>query len=407
MSDNSPWARDDYNRAAQRGRSRRAEGRCWATDWSATLTYSYQRQSTLGAWDQDPALAPRTVQRFGPESHDLRGQDTRLPRGRRRRHRRSGVRQHLLVAPDAPAERVLAVHGELRPAASGFTAGRKDSPACDDPVYGSGATSGCNVPLQFYEYHTNPERWSDELRLASKPGGRFHWLGGLYWEKTTDKNSGSTYYMPGRSSRAPHSSTTTPLQHAARLELAAAWHLIRLHDAQRLPADHRVREHQLRYHRQAERRGGRGALPLRLHLLLAPMRSSRTHRRRPSLEAGSSHKWNSKFGINYKLTDHVDGVRRLRPGLPRRRQQLGLLRPVLRQRRAEKLCARHAQQLRARLEDHQSQRPPAVERRGLPHGLEEAADASSTTSTSVPRAASTSTSAMRASTASSPTSTSR
>ena len=40
-------------------------------DWSATLTYSYQRQSTLGAWDQDPALAPRTVQRFGPESHDF------------------------------------------------------------------------------------------------------------------------------------------------------------------------------------------------------------------------------------------------------------------------------------------------------------------------------------------------
>ena len=38
--------------------------------------------------------------------------------------------------------------------------------------------TGCKVPLQYYEYHTNPERWSDELRLASKPGGRFHWLGG-------------------------------------------------------------------------------------------------------------------------------------------------------------------------------------------------------------------------------------
>src|SRR5450759_989495 len=37
--------------------------------WSATLTYSYQRQSTLGAWDEDPNLAPRTVERFGPESH--------------------------------------------------------------------------------------------------------------------------------------------------------------------------------------------------------------------------------------------------------------------------------------------------------------------------------------------------
>ena len=34
------------------------------------------------------------------------------------------------------------------------------------------------MPTQYYEYHTNPERWSDELRLVSKPGGRFHWLGG-------------------------------------------------------------------------------------------------------------------------------------------------------------------------------------------------------------------------------------
>ncbi len=40
-----------------------------------------------------------------------------------------------------------------------------------------------------------------------------------------------------------------------------------------------------------------------------------------------------------------------------------------------KVRARHAQQLRNRLENHQSQRPPGVERRGLPHALEAAADA--------------------------------
>ena len=74
---------------------------------------------------------------------------------------------------------------------------RKASPASTTRSSGTGPYSGCNVPLQFYEYHTNPERWSDELRLASKPGGRFHWLAGLYWEKTIDKNSSNTYYMPG------------------------------------------------------------------------------------------------------------------------------------------------------------------------------------------------------------------
>ena len=57
--------------------------------------------------------------------------------------------------------------------------------------------------MQYYSYHTNPQRWSNELRLASKPGGRFHWLGGLYWEKTVDKNSGNTYYMPGTAYQRP------------------------------------------------------------------------------------------------------------------------------------------------------------------------------------------------------------
>ncbi len=53
------------------------------------------------------------------------------------------------------------------------------------------------MPLQYFEYHTNPQRWSEEIRLVSKPGGRFHWLAGYYWERTRDKNSGSTFYEPG------------------------------------------------------------------------------------------------------------------------------------------------------------------------------------------------------------------
>ena len=34
------------------------------------------------------------------------------------------------------------------------------------------------------------------MRFNSKPGGRWHWVAGAYGEKTRDKNSGSTYYMP-------------------------------------------------------------------------------------------------------------------------------------------------------------------------------------------------------------------
>ena len=60
-----------------------------------------------------------------------------------------------------------------------------------DPYWGGAGTpyTGCNVPIQYYDYIQHIERWSNELRLQSKEGGRFHWLGGLYWEKTIDPYS--------------------------------------------------------------------------------------------------------------------------------------------------------------------------------------------------------------------------
>ena len=70
VSTNADWARDDYNRAHTEG-GRVALRGVLNDAWSASLTYSYQRQATLGAWDEDPTLPPRTVERFGPESHDF------------------------------------------------------------------------------------------------------------------------------------------------------------------------------------------------------------------------------------------------------------------------------------------------------------------------------------------------
>ena len=65
----------------------------------------------------------------------------------------------------------------------------------------------------------------------SKAGGRLHWLGGLYWEKTRDKNSGSTYYMPGlRYDGAAFQYSADLRRHdAAGLDLAARGRVVRLH----------------------------------------------------------------------------------------------------------------------------------------------------------------------------------
>jgi outer membrane receptor protein involved in Fe transport len=67
VSNNAQWARNNFNRQHQEG-GRLAVKAVFNDGWSATLSYDYQRQHALGAWDEDLAnYGPRTVSRFGPE----------------------------------------------------------------------------------------------------------------------------------------------------------------------------------------------------------------------------------------------------------------------------------------------------------------------------------------------------
>jgi len=201
VSDNSPWAGTDYNREHVEGGRAALKG-VINDDWSASLTYSFQRQTTRGAWDEDPTLAPRTVERFGPESHLFEAKTLDF-------HLDGDVGIGDLVFASTYWSLPTRQHNEYSQYIQNFggyfgVPGANEGWTCtNDPVYGTGPYTNCKVPIQYYEYHTNPQRWSNELRLASKPGGRFHWLGGLYWEKTVDKNSGSTFYMPGLNTSSP------------------------------------------------------------------------------------------------------------------------------------------------------------------------------------------------------------
>jgi outer membrane receptor protein involved in Fe transport len=82
---------------------------------------------------------------------------------------------------------------------SHFTAPFIQSFAClTDPISSGGTQgfTGCNVPYQYYTYNSNSNRYSNELRLESKPGGSLHWVGGAYWEKTHQDYS-VFFAMPG------------------------------------------------------------------------------------------------------------------------------------------------------------------------------------------------------------------
>jgi outer membrane receptor protein involved in Fe transport len=208
VSNNSEWARNNYNRENVEG-GRAALKAQFSEGWSALLTYGFQRQHTLGAWDEDPNLPPRTVQRFGPESNlfetnmlelrvdgdvgigDLVYIGAYWNQERRQWNEYSQYMENYNWGAGATPP-----YPTPPPYYPGYPGTQEGYTCLNDPFWGGGAFTGCKPPLQYLNYNINPQRYSNELRLSSKPGGRFHWLAGLYWERTTDHNYSEPYYIP-------------------------------------------------------------------------------------------------------------------------------------------------------------------------------------------------------------------
>jgi iron complex outermembrane receptor protein len=298
VSNNAQWARNDYNRAHVEGGRVALKG-VLNDKWSATLTYSFQRQATQGAWDEDPKLAPRTVERFGPENHRFEARTLDF-------HVDGDVGIGDLVFASTYWALPTRQQNEYSQYIENFNGGANEGVTClNDPVYGTGPYTGCKVPIQYYEYHTNPQRWSDELRLASKAGGRFHWLVGLYWEKTKDDSSGSTYYMPGLRTNSPAfqyynyysgtppGSTSLPANqwyaYSTRTDYLQTTEFtnISFDVTDKLNVEAGV----VHFHSNFR--------------YFSPFGQFAYAPTTPSLNVGSSSKWDAKYGINYKVTDKV------------------------------------------------------------------------------------------------------
>jgi iron complex outermembrane recepter protein len=296
VSDNSAWARDNYNREHVEGGRVALKG-VLNDQWSASLTYSFQRQSTQGAWDEDPNLPPLTVERFGPENHRFEAKTLDF-------HLDGDVGIGDLVFASTYWSLPTRQQNEYSQYIQNFNGGANEGVTClNDPVYGTGPYTGCKVPIQYYEFHTNPQRWSDELRLSSKTGGRFHWLGGLYWEKTVDKNSGSTFYMPGLRTNSPafqyynYYAGTPP---GASSLPANEWYAYTLRSDYLQTTEFaninfdvtsklNVEAGVVHFHSSFSSSGPFGQFAYQPTL--------------PYVNAGGSNKWDSRFGVNYKITD--------------------------------------------------------------------------------------------------------
>ncbi len=296
VSDNSAWAGNNYNRAHVEGGRVSLKG-VINDDWSASLTYSFQRQHTAGAWDEDPNLAPRTVARFGPEGHLFEAKTLDF-------HVDGDVGIGDLVFASTYWSLPTRQQNEYSQYIENFHGGANEGVTCqNDPVFGTGPYAGCNVPVQYFEYHSNPQRWSNELRLSSKAGGRFHWLGGLYWEKTVDKNSGSTFYMPGLRTDSPAfqyynayngtppgSSSLPPTQwysYMTRTDYLQATEFANF--SFDITKALNIEAGVSHFHSNARYYSPFG------QFAYAPTT--------PSLNVSASNKWDAKYGINYKITD--------------------------------------------------------------------------------------------------------
>jgi outer membrane receptor protein involved in Fe transport len=183
-STNAAWAGDNYNTSDIVG-ARIALQQNFTSDWKLTLTGSFQRQAYRGSWEEDRArFGALNVQLFSPQGgYDYdRFLDLHVEGD-------AGIGD-LVYAGGYSERRERRLYDYSDYAQYSPYASYVQGTACaTDPIVGSGH-SGCNVPYMYATVDSLLERWSNELRLQSKPGGRAHWTVGAYWEKTRSPYSG-------------------------------------------------------------------------------------------------------------------------------------------------------------------------------------------------------------------------
>jgi outer membrane receptor protein involved in Fe transport len=337
VSNNAEWARNNYNRENVEGGRAALEAQ-FSQGWSALLTYGFQRQHTLGAWDEDPTLPPRTVERFGPESNLFETNMVELRvdgdvgigdlvyiggywnQERRQWNEYSQYMQNFNWAAGStppygpPVDPPFYVTSLGQP---GYPGTQQGYTCLNDPFWGGGKFTGCNPPLQYYSYNINPQRYSNELRLSSKTGGRFHWLVGAYWERTTDKNYNNTYYMPGLQYNGAafqwyasyyYGITKPTLAPGVWYTYTETSHILQTSEFANISFDVTDKlniEAGVVHFKDEESYD----TPI-FGFTYAP--------NTPSYYTQGSHKWNGKAGISYHLTDHAmiyaDWAQGFRPG---------------------------------------------------------------------------------------------
>jgi outer membrane receptor protein involved in Fe transport/tetratricopeptide (TPR) repeat protein len=153
--------------------------------WLLRITAYYQRQRYRGSWDEDPTnVGARALRRFSPQGGYNYGRFLEL-------HAEGDVGIGDLIYAGGYSSQVSSRLYDFSDYAqySAYASFIQPNTCVTDPSSGPG-DHGCKVPYMYGEVGAGIERWSNELRLQSKPRGRAHWTIGAYWEKTRDPYHG-------------------------------------------------------------------------------------------------------------------------------------------------------------------------------------------------------------------------
>jgi outer membrane receptor protein involved in Fe transport len=344
VSSNAQWAGRNYNVERVTG-GRLALGQKIADGWKATLTGSYQKQLTHGAWDENQTIGgavgaaasnygqlidgparsfgQKNVDRFGPELKQFYAKTLDF-------HLEGDVGIGDLVYANtywAQDDTTVNEYSEYMQYVNtgppnNYTAANRESFTClsgpvgSAPASPSTPLSGCNVPIQYYNYTDKVYRWSNELRLQSKEnGGWVHWLIGAYWERTrSDQNS--YYTIPGLQPAgaafqyyASYYGVTKPQRPGEWYEYTSRYDYLQMTEFLNMTFD---------LTKRLKLEVGTVHFESHFNDIVHGGYFSYAPENVVSQGPGGSEKWDSKVGLNYKATDdllvYVDAAQGFRDG---------------------------------------------------------------------------------------------
>jgi outer membrane receptor protein involved in Fe transport/tetratricopeptide (TPR) repeat protein len=182
-SSNSEWAGNNFNvRDIVGGRIALLQN--IGEDWHISLTGNYQQQRYNGSWEDDPTnVGPRQVRQFAPAGgyNYARFLELHLDGD-------VGIGDLIYIGGLSSQSSLRLYNFSEYSQYSSYASFVQSTTCVTDPSSGPG-DHGCKTPYMYGRVAGTVRRFSNEVRLQSKPS-RLHWTVGAYSEKTRNPYSG-------------------------------------------------------------------------------------------------------------------------------------------------------------------------------------------------------------------------